>query len=89
MPSNLHSKYERADFTENSGAVAEPLPEEPNNQIEKNGFNESGQVKKLTDSEKVSLLEGRWNTADLYSYSFPFRFEILYMNHIVIAPALE
>ena len=38
-------------------------------------FTESGQVKALTDSEKVALLEGRWNSADLFAYSFPLRFE--------------
>ena len=36
---------------------------------------ESGQVKALTDSEKVALLEGRWDSADLFAYSFPLRFE--------------
>ena len=38
-------------------------------------FSESGQVKALTDSEKVALLEGIWDSADLFAYSFPLRFE--------------
>ena len=74
------------DFTENSQAVAAPLqdifPEESSTiQFRQNGplypesFTESGQVKALTDSEKVALLEGRWDSADLFAYSFPLRFE--------------
>ena len=39
-------------------------------------FTESGLVKALTDSGiKVALLEGRWDSADLFAYSFPLRFE--------------
>ena len=74
------------DFTENSQKVAAPpqdiFPEESiTSQFRQNGplypesFTESGQVKALTDSEKVALLEGRWNSADLFAYSFPLRFE--------------
>lgn len=32
-------------------------------------------MKALTDSEKVALLEGRWDSADLFAYSFPLRKE--------------
>ena len=38
-------------------------------------FTESGQVKVLIESEKVALLEGRWDSADLFAYSFHLRFE--------------
>ena len=74
------------DFTENSQEVAAPphdnFPEEPRTiQFRQNGpfypesFTESGQVKALTDSEKVALSEGRWDSGDLFAYSFPLRFE--------------
>ena len=58
------------------------FPEESStSQFRQNGhlypesFTESGQVKALTDSEKVALLEGRWDSADLFAYSFPLGFE--------------
>ena len=75
------------DFTENSQEVAAPpqdiFPEESiTSQFRQNGplypesFTESGLVKTLTDSGiKVALLEGRWDSADLFAYSFPLRFE--------------
>ena len=54
------------------------FPEEPSTiQFRQNGpfypesFTESGQVKALTDSEKVALLEGKWDSGDLFTYSFP------------------
>ena len=89
VPSNLYSEIlymSIDDFTENSQEVAAPpqdiFPEESiTSQFRQNGplypesFTESGQVKALTDSEKVALLEGRWNSADLFAYSFPLRFE--------------
>ena len=73
------------DFTENSQSVAAPtqdiFPEESStSQFRGNGplypesFTKSGQAKALTDSEKVELLEGRWDSTDLFSYSFPLRF---------------
>ena len=71
------------DFTENSQAVVAPTQdifrkESSTSQFRQNGplypdsFTESGQVKALTNSEKVALLEGRW---DFFAYSFPLRFE--------------
>lgn len=74
------------DFTENSQAVAAPtqdiFPEESStSQFRGNGplypesFTESGQAKALIDSKKVALLEGRRDSADLFAYSFPLRFE--------------
>lgn len=86
MPSNLNFLRNIAydDFTENSQPVAVPLPdifseESSPSQFSQNGsvyhgsFNESGQVKPLTDSEKVALLDGRWDSADLFAYGFPLR----------------
>lgn len=86
MPSNLNFLRNIAydDFTENSQPVAAPLPaifseESSPSQFSQNGsvyhgsFNESGQVKALTDSEKVALLDGRWDSADLFAYGFPLR----------------
>lgn len=34
----------------------------------------------LSDYDKMKLLEGKWESVDLYRYSFPFRFE---MNNCV------
>ena len=86
MPSNLYSEILRNDFTENSQPVAAPLQdifseESSPSQFSQNGciyhgsFNESGQVKALTGSEKVALLDGRWDSADLFAYGFPLRCE--------------
>jgi len=76
----LRNMYD--DFTENSQPVAAPLQdifseESSPSQFSQNGsvyhgsFNESGQVKALTDSEKAALLDGRWDSADLFAYGFP------------------
>ena len=58
------------------------FPEKPSTiQFRQNGpfypesFTESGQVKALTDNEKVALYEGRWDSGDLFADSFPLRFE--------------
>ena len=82
----LFRNIEYEDFTENSQTVVAPLqdifPEESStSQFRLNGplypesFAESGQVKALTDSKKVALLEGRWDNADLFAHSFHLRFE--------------
>ena len=37
-------------------------------------FAEGKTVSTLTDNEKISLLEGEWDSNDLYKFSFPSRF---------------
>jgi hypothetical protein len=39
-------------------------------------FSKNGRVKLLSDGEKITLLEGKWDSADLFKYSFPYRFDI-------------
>ena len=74
------------DFKEISQAVAPPpqdifLEKSSTSQFRQNGplypesFTESGRVKAITNSEKVAPLEGRWDSPDLFAYSFPLRFE--------------
>ena len=41
-------------------------------------------MKALTDSERIALFERRWDSADLFAYSFPLRFEYKYIYAYVL-----